>query len=44
MQILPFDITITAQNEYGHMAIQRIYGVEILNAGAGLSVDDIVNE
>ncbi len=43
-QILPFDITITAQNEYGQMATQRIYGVEILNSGAGLSVDDIVNE
>lgn len=43
-QVLPFDITITAQNEYGQMAIQRIFGVEILNAGAGLSVDDIVNE
>ena len=26
------------------MAVQRIYGVEILNSGAGLSVDDIVNE
>ena len=43
-QILPFDITITFQNEYGQMAVQRIYGVEILNAGSGLSVDDIVNE
>lgn len=43
-QVLPFDITITAQNEYGQMATQRIYGVEILNSGAGLSVDDIVNE
>lgn len=43
-QLLPFDITITAANEYGQMAVQRIYGVEILNSGAGVSVDDIVNE
>ena len=42
-QLLPFDITITAANEYGQMAVQRIYGVEILNSGAGVSVDDIVN-
>lgn len=38
------DITITFANEYGQMAVQRIYGVEILNSGAGLSVDDIVQE
>ena len=38
------DITITFANEYGQMAVQRIFGVEILNAGAGLSVDDIVSE
>ena len=43
-QVLPFDITITAQNEYGNAAVRRIYGVEILNSGAGISVDDIVNE
>lgn len=41
---MPFDITITAANEYGQMAVQRVYGVEILNSGSGLSVDDIVNE
>jgi len=43
-QVLPFDITITAQNEYGNAAVKRIYGVEILNSGAGISVDDIVNK
>lgn len=26
------------------MSVQRIYGVEILNSGSGLSVDDIVTE
>jgi hypothetical protein len=43
-QIPPFDITLTAANEYGQLAIMRLYGVEFLNEGAGLSVDDIVNE
>ena len=38
------DITITAANEYGQSATQKILGVEILNSGAGLSVDDITNE
>jgi len=43
-QILPFDIVIYAANEYGTRAYQVVYGVEILNAGAGISVDDITNE
>ena len=36
------DITITAANEYGQIGTLRIYGVEILNIGSGISVDDIV--
>jgi hypothetical protein len=43
-QLLPFDIVIFASNEYGKKSSQVIYGVEILNAGAGISVDDITNE
>ena len=43
-QIPPFDITLTAANEYGQAASMRIYGNEILNEGSGMSVDDIVNE
>lgn len=43
-QIPPFDITLSAANEYGNTASMRIYGVEILNEGSGMSVDDIVNE
>ena len=43
-QIPPFDLTLTAANEYGNQATMRIYGVEILNEGSGMSVDDIVNE
>ena len=42
-QLLPFNIVIFASNEYGIRAVQVVYGVEILNAGAGLSVDDITN-
>lgn len=43
-QILPFDITLVAANEYGQLATMALYGVEILNEGSGLSIDDIVNE
>ena len=43
-QIPPFDITLAAANEYGSFAVMRIYGVEILNEGYGVSIDDIVSE
>lgn len=43
-QILPFDITIVAVNEYGQSAQMRLYGCEILNEGSGFSIDDIVIE
>lgn len=43
-QIPPFDITLAAANEYGSLAVMRIYGVEILNEGYGVSIDDIVSE
>jgi hypothetical protein len=32
-QILPFDITLAAANEYGAMANAKVFGVEILNEG-----------
>lgn len=40
-QIPPFNIVLTMANEYGHSSSMAIYGVEILNNGSGLSVDDI---
>lgn len=40
-QILPFEIVITAANEYGHFASMKIHDVEILNCGSGMSIDDI---
>ena len=39
-QILPFDVTIAAANEYGAAASAKLFGVEILNEGFGASVDD----
>jgi hypothetical protein len=43
-QIPPFDIVLTALNEYGHAARMIIRGVEILNAGSGISIDDITTD
>lgn len=43
-QIPPFDITLAAANEYGSLAVMRIFGVEILDEGYGVSIDDIVSE
>ena len=43
-QIPPLDITITMQNEYGQAARFSIFGVEILNEGSGMSIDDITTE
>jgi len=43
-QILPFDVSVVAVNEYGQAAQMRIYGCEILNEGSGFSIDDIVVE
>jgi len=40
-QIPPFDALIRASNEYGHTAFMEIIGIEILNTGSGMSVDDI---
>lgn len=41
-QIPPFHITITFANEYGQRAKLEIHHVEILNEGAGYSIDDVV--
>ncbi|WPA89507.1 major head protein [Moorella phage MTATph1] len=43
-QLLPFDVTIHFANEYGQRAQIDIYGVEILNNGMGVSIDDVVTE
>ena len=43
-QILPFELVITAVNEYGANAVMKIHGVEILNCGSGMSIDDITTD
>jgi len=43
-QIPPFDVVLTAANEYGQVAQMSLRGVEILNEGSGISIDDIVTE
>ena len=43
-QIPPFDIILAANNEYGASAQMRLIGIEILNDGLGVSIDDTVIE
>lgn len=43
-QIPPFNITITFANEYGQTAVMRVYGVELINEGSSMSIDDVVTE
>jgi hypothetical protein len=43
-QILPFDVTLSGANEYGAMCAAKIFGLEILNEGSGISIDDAVTE
>lgn len=41
-QIPPFSINLVGINEYGHQMKMEIRGVEILNQGQGISVDDLM--
>ena len=43
-QVPPFTITLTGQNEYGNTSVMAILGVELINEGSGISIDDIVTE
>ena len=43
-QVMPFDITLAGANEYGAMCSCKIFGVELLNEGFGISIDDAVSE
>jgi hypothetical protein len=43
-QVLPFDITLCGTNEIGSACTMKIFGVEILNEGGGVSIDDAVTE
>ena len=43
-QIPPFDVVLSAVNEYGASASMKIIGVELMNENSGFSIDDIVVE
>lgn len=43
-QILPFDVTMAGTNEIGAACAMKIFGVEIMNEGYGISIDDAVSE
>lgn len=43
-QCYPFDVSLIAQNEYGNGAWSAVVGIEIINEGGGLSMDDLTNE
>lgn len=43
-QIPPFDVVLSAANEYGALSLMKILGLELMNSGYGISVDDIVSE
>jgi len=39
-QVPPFTITLTSMNEYGNISAMHILGVELINEGSGVSIDD----
>lgn len=43
-QFPPFNITISMANEYGQTSSMEVLGVQILNEGSGMSIDDMVIE
>lgn len=43
-QIPSFNIVLTGVNEEGYAATMSILGVEILNEGYGISIDDLISE
>jgi hypothetical protein len=43
-QLPPVDVTMTFANEYGNAAFQKIYDMDFLNEGSGVSVDTIIME
>jgi len=43
-QLPPFTISLVSQNEYGNVSAMHLLGVELINEGSGVSIDDIVTE
>ena len=40
----PFDLTLTYANEYGHVSVMRIYGIDITDEGQTHSIQDMITE
>jgi hypothetical protein len=43
-EIPPFDITLYGMNEFGKQMVMRIFDVIIISEGAGISIDDGIQE
>lgn len=43
-ELPPFNITITAMNEYGYQSRMALYGVRLLSEGEVLSINDVYTE
>ena len=43
-QLMPFDSTLMGSNESGVGSVMRIFAIEVLNEGSGVSIDDTSNE
>lgn len=43
-ELPPFDVTITLANEYGNKAKLAIYGIQLVNEGQVMSINDIYTE
>ena len=43
-QLPPFTITLSSINEHGSITVMAILGVELINEGSGVSIDDITTE
>ena len=43
-QLMPFDATLMGSNEYGIGSVMRVFSLEVLNEGSGVSIDDTSNE
>jgi hypothetical protein len=43
-QVPPFDVVLTGANELGTVMTMKIAGIEILNEGYGISIDDLMSE
>ena len=41
-QLMPFNVSIHFSNEYGQRAQIDLFGVEIINSGTAISIDDVV--